>query len=416
MVGATAAAAAAATSTLTRKNTFPRLENLNGHDFRKEYKGSELERRFRRKKHDGNDSSRFHNAWRAFSDYLFGKSQRNSSMASDNQRFSYFEQLPTEILFQILNGVDRDTALSCRAVCSRWHKIVDRIVAKNEIFPPFELSRLVITGLPRKGVEFRRVAYGAQRSSAIVVSHAMLRRRAELDFNFSQFKVQRIVLKNVSLTDELVDFLRIQLSHCDLTPLVQVSLNGVDFSSSNSLTLHRLLAPVAKYIEIFELNQCTGMRADSITDAHLAQLDATKVRRVAIDGVRFTHGRRRAVLRVGNESLRRFAAQKNFPTLVLDRCSVTTKMVCDYTEDWFASAAESEKSVRSQICTVKRCAAVKGSQFEAECRKRGLHCKRRRGSGSLILYNIQAEHAQTEFTVATQPLEADELKKVDEQQ
>ncbi|EPB74340.1 hypothetical protein ANCCEY_06556 [Ancylostoma ceylanicum] len=163
------------------------------------------------------------------------------------------------------------------------------------------LSRLVITGLPRKAIEFRRVAYGAQRSSAIVVSQAMLRRRAELGFNFSQFKVQRIVLKN-------------------------------------------------------------------------------------------------------------------FPTLVLDRCSVTTKMVCDYTEDWFASAAESEKSVRSQICTVKRCAAVKGSQFEVECRKRGLHCKRRRGSGSLILYNIQAEHAQTEFTVATQPLEADELKKADEQQ
>lgn len=74
------------------------------------------------------------------------------------------------------------------------------------------------------------------------------------------------------------------------------------------------------------------MRADSVTDAHLAQLDATKVRRVAIDGVRFAHGRRRTLLRVGGESLRRFAAQKNFPTLVLDRCSVTTKIVCDYTE------------------------------------------------------------------------------------
>ncbi|ETN71333.1 F-box domain protein [Necator americanus] len=336
-------------------------------------------------------------------------------------------RLPVELLFQILNGVDRETALNCRAVCTRWHEAIDKIKAKNKIFPSFELSRLVITGVPRKGLEIRCVAYDAQRASAIVIPHSMLRRRADLGFNFGQFKVQRIVLKskgkygnhylqNLLLTDEFVDFLRIQLSHCNLSPLVQLSLHGVDFSSSNSLTLHRLLALVAKNIEILEVNQSTGMRADSITDAHLAQLDAKKIRRVAIDGVRFTHAKRRGVLRVGNESLRRFAAQKNFPILVLDRCSVTTKTVCDYTEEWFASAAESEKSVRSQICTVKRCAAVKGPQFEVECQRRGLHCKRRRGSGSLILYNIQAEHAHTEFTVATQPLEADEPKKEEEQQ
>ncbi|VDO98509.1 unnamed protein product [Heligmosomoides polygyrus] len=295
--------------------------------------------------------------------------------------------MPVELLFKILNDVVKQTALnSAASFCLR----------RPETKSFFQLSRLVVTGLPRRAIEFRRVAYDAQRSSTIVVSPAMLRRRAQLDFSFGQFRIQRIVLKGLSLTDELVEFLRLQLANSDLSSLVQLSMHGVDFSNSNSLTLHRLLAIVAKHLEIFELNQSTGMRADSVTDAHLAQLDATKIRRVAIDGVRFAHPRR-----LGDESLRQFARQKCFPTLVLDRCSVTTTVVCAYAEGWFASAPESEKSVRSQICTVKRCATVRGSQFEAECRRRGLHCKRRRGSGSLILYNIQAEHEQTVSTGET---------------
>lgn len=353
-------------------------------------------------------------AWRTFSDYLFGgrkftMGNRDADGDDDNPTcLSHFERLPVELLFKILTDVDKQTALNCRAVCNRWHQVVGNLATTSDDFAPAELSRLVVTGLPRKAIEFRRVAYDAQRSSTIVVSPAMLRRRAQLDFSFGQFRIQRIVLKGLSLTDELVEYLRLQLANSDLSSLVQLSLHGVDFSNSNSLTLHRLLAIVAKHLEIFELNQSTGMRADSVTDAHLAQLDATKIRRVAIDGVRFAHPRRRALLRVGDGSLRQFARQKCFPTLVLDRCSVTTAVVCDYTEGWFASAAESEKSVRSQICTVKRCAAVRGSQFEAECRRRGLHCKRRRGSGSLILYNIQAEHTQTQFTIATQPIEGDE--------
>ncbi|VDO19956.1 unnamed protein product [Haemonchus placei] len=339
-----------------------------------------------------------------------------------------FQQLPSELLFKILSEIhDKPSILNCRAVCDRWHYVVDNIVP----FRFLKLSRLVISGLPRRAIEIRRINYGSQQSSAMVVSHAMLRHDAQLYFSFAHFKILRLVLKNLALTDEFVDFLRVQLLNSDLSSLTQLSLHAVDFSSSTSLTLHRLLAIVAKHLEIFELTQSTGMRADSITDAHLAQLDATKIRRITIDGVRFAMPRRRATLRVGDETLRRLAEQRSFPTLVLDRCSVTTKMVCDYTEGWFASAHESEKSLRSQICTVKRCAAVRGPQFEAECERRGLHCKHRRGSGSLILYNVQAEHDLTvrlhclifvivssihsaslqQFTVATEPLEPEEPKK-----
>ncbi|KAK6061059.1 F-box domain protein [Cooperia oncophora] len=321
-------------------------------------------------------------------------------------------QLPSELLFKILGEIhNKPTVLNCRAVCERWHHVMDKLVVNNDEFKPIELSRLVVSGLPRRALEIRRINYESQQSSAVVVTHAMIRRGVQLDFSFRQFKIQRLVLKNLTLTDELVKFLRMQLLNSDLSSLNQLSLHAVDFSASNSLTLHRLLAFVAKHLETFELTQSTGMRADSVTDAHLAQLDATKIRRITIDGVRFAMPRRRALLRVGDETLRQLAAQKSYPTLVLDRCSVTTKTICDYTEGWFATAHESDKCLQSQICTVKRCAAVRGPQFEAECKQRGLLCKHRRGSGSLILYNVQAEHEETEFTVATQPLEAEEPKK-----
>ncbi|KAK5981932.1 F-box domain protein [Trichostrongylus colubriformis] len=400
--------------TLQRKDTFPCLAHATSHDFRKEYQNSELER-FRRKKPDRIDSSRLQNAWRTFADYFFSRSKRRAPMDSNNSpsNLSYIERLPSELVFKILDDIqDKTTLLNCRAVCKRWHNVVDKLSMNTDEFKPIELSRLVVSGLPRRAIEIRRVNYGSQRSSAIVLSHAALRHSAQLTFSFRQFKIQRLMLKNMALTDELVDFLRMQLLNSDLSSLNQLSLHEVDFHNSNSLTLHRLLALVAKHLETFELTQSTGMRADSVTDAHLAQLDPTKIRRITIDGVRFATPRRRA-LRVSDDTLRQLAKQKSFPTLVLDRCSVTTKAICDYTEGWFVSAHASEKRLRSQICTVKRCAGVRGPQFEAECKKRGLQCKHRRGSGSLILYNVQAEHSQTEFTVATQPLDAEEPKKND---
>ncbi|KHJ83759.1 F-box domain protein, partial [Oesophagostomum dentatum] len=243
-----------------------------------------------------------------------------------------FQQLPLELHFKILRRIDTKTALNCRAVCRRWNRIINRIAKRSELFKPLELSRLTLTGLPHKALEIRWIAYEAQRSSSFILPHAMIRHRVDLAFNFAQFKVQRIILQNLALTDEFVDFLRLQLAHADLSPLVQLSLNGVDFSQSNSSTLHRLLAPLAKSLEIFELNQSTGMKPDSLTDSHLAQLDATKIRRIAIDGVRFANSHRCATLCVGDESLRRFALQKSFPSLVLDRCAVTTGVICDYTE------------------------------------------------------------------------------------
>ncbi|VDM73311.1 unnamed protein product [Strongylus vulgaris] len=225
---------------------------------------------------------------------------------------------------------------------------MDKNILKSGLFAPFEVSRLVISGLPQKAVEFRWVTYKSQQSRAIIIPYAQICCGVDFGFNFRTFVIKRLILKDLSLTDKLIEFLRVQLDHSDISSLKELSLHSVDFSSSNSLTLHRLLAIVGKYIEIFEvkmsgiyeisktgefqLDQSKGMRPDSVTDAHVAQLNVATLRRVVIDGVRFVNPRRGAVLQVGNDSLLRFIAHKNFPTLLLDRCNVTTNMVCDYTE------------------------------------------------------------------------------------
>ncbi|KJH48123.1 F-box domain protein [Dictyocaulus viviparus] len=336
-----------------------------------------------------------------------GKESDENSTADSNCSYEA-GQLPAELLFKILEQIDVSTAYNCRFVCNRWRLIIEKLFADNKVLSVFKLSRLIISGLPRKALEFRRVNYDERRSVAMVLPHESLRRRVRLSYSFYRFKIQRLFLKNLRLTDELVDFLRIQLSMCDLSFLTQLSLYGVDFSCSTSETFRRLLELVDQHIETLELYQSTGMKDDSVTDEHLAQLNSKKIRRIMIDGVRFRNPRRFKQLQLGDESLRLFLKNKNFPTLILDRCSVTTKSICDYAENWMSSTIESEKCIRLNNCTLKRCVAVKGQQFEVECRKRGLNCKRRKGGGNLIIYNVQAKHSLTQFIVATQPIEIDE--------
>ncbi|CAB3403518.1 unnamed protein product [Caenorhabditis bovis] len=377
-----------------RKRSFN--TKITNHDFRKEYKGSALERKFSNEKPVG--------ALRAIAEWISRKATtttRKTKIAIRDEP-SRFDTIPNEIVFAILKNVNADqtTMRACRRVSKRFEACVNAVATVDVNV----LSRLVITGLAKKGIEMRWVSYVGQKSNATTVSWPVIRSGADFAFSFKRFSIQRIILKDLLLSDEIIDFLRRQLQFSDLTKLIQLSLKNVDFSAANSLTLHKLLAPMAKTLEIFEVCQPIGMRPDSVTDHHLAQLDAMTIRRISIDGVKFAGGASRQ-LKIGDASLKRFAELGAFPTMVLDRCAVTTQVVCDYTKNWFDQCNESEKQVRSQVCTVKRCPKVKGSQFEAECRRRGLRCKNRRGSGSLTLYNVQEENTKREFTIALAALE-----------
>ncbi|CAL2037265.1 unnamed protein product [Caenorhabditis brenneri] len=406
---------------LQRKRSFN--TSTVSHDFRKEYKGSFLETKCRKVKKDSKK-----NGLKSIAEWILTKTSTKktgatgSSMTSSatiaqkiesgakivtvHEKPSYFDRIPNEILFQILGNCNTsDSVLAARRVSHRFNVCMDHIADVNVNV----LSRLVISGLGRKGIEMRWVSYVGQKTKTTVIPWNIIKSAtSSFEFNFRRFAIQRILLKNVPLSDDLIDFLRRQFQFADLSKLIQLSLSQVDFSPSNSLSLHRFLAPLAKTLEIFEITQCNGMRADSVTDEHLAQLDASTVRRICIDGVKFASGATRN-LDIGDGALRRFARLGAFPTMILDRCAVTTNTVCDYTKEWFEQCNESEKQLRSQVCTVKRCPKVKGSQFESECRRRGLRCKNRRGSGSLTLYNVQEENTKREFTIALAALEDKEL-------
>ncbi|CAO4369981.1 unnamed protein product [Caenorhabditis nigoni] len=399
---------------LQRKRSFN--TSTVSHDFRKEYKGSFLEKKCRKVKKEGKK-----NGLKSLAEWILTKastgkkttpsvSQKIGSDAKTvtiQEKIPYFDHIPNEIFFQILENckTDQPSVLAIRRVSNRFNACMDHVAdVKMNV-----LSRLVISGLGKKGIEMRWVSYEGQKTKTTVVPWDVVRSpKSGFEFNFNRFSIQRILLKNVPLSDDLIDFLRSLLQLSDLSKLIQLSLSQVDFSPSNSLSLHRFLAPMAKTLEIFEITQCTGMRADSVTDEHLAQLDASTVRRICIDGVRFASLSTKN-LDIGDGALRRFARLGAFPTMILDRCAVTTNTVCDYTKEWFEQCNESEKQLRSQVCTVKRCPKVKGSQFESECRRRGLRCKNRRGSGSLTLYNVQEENTKREFTIALAALEDKEL-------
>ncbi|EFO98616.1 hypothetical protein CRE_20190 [Caenorhabditis remanei] len=369
---------------LQRKRSFN--SSTVSHDFRKEYKGSFLEKKGRK---EGKK-----NGLKSIAEWIMTKAsstkKTNSSGTSATstnsashksvvgakivtvqEKSSYFDCVPNEILFQILENCkssESSTTLSARRVSRRFNACMDHI---SEV----------------------KVNVNFVESESNIGHHTC----------FKQF-----VFQNVPLSDELIDFLRRLFQFADISKLIQLSLSQVDFSSCNSLSLHRFLAPLIKSLEIFEITQCNGMRADSVTDEHLAQLNASTIRRICIDGVKFASGATRN-LDIGDGALRRFAKLAAFPTMILDRCAVTTNTVCDYTKEWFEQCNESEKQLRSQVCTVKRCPKVKGSQFESECRRRGLRCKNRRGSGSLTLYNVQEENTKREFTIALAALEDKEL-------
>ncbi|CAI2347730.1 unnamed protein product [Caenorhabditis sp. 36 PRJEB53466] len=392
------------------------------HDFRKEYKGSFLEKKCKKTRKEtkmmglrsiaewifAKASGKKSNGAQAFGEAK--KSADKKKLVTIQEKPTYFDRVPNEILVEILENCkpDPSSVLSARRVSRRFSACMDLVA---DVKDRTVLSRLVITGLGKKGIEMRWVSYVGQKTKTTVVPWSVIRNGSQraFEFNFRRFAIQRILLKNVPLSDELIDFLRGLLQLADLSKLLQLSLSQVDFSPSNCLSLHRLLAPLAKSLEIFEITQCSGMRSDSVTDEHLAQLDAPTVRRICIDGVRFASGATRQ-LDIGDGALRHFARLHAFPTMILDRCAVTTNTVCDYTKEWFEQCNESEKQLRSQVCTVKRCPRVKGSAFEAECRRRGLRCKNRRGSGSLTLYNVQEENTKREFTIALAALEEKKIQ------
>ncbi|GMS89321.1 hypothetical protein PENTCL1PPCAC_11496 [Pristionchus entomophagus] len=402
---------------LTRKNSFPSARKLSGLDFRREFKGSVLERKAKNQRR-GIISSLIGriSEWTGFPK----KSPKRFNVVSDSPLCDLecpIDEFPCEILVEIFSKLDRSTAVKCREVCSKWKMIIeDSTVLRQALLKTKTLSRLCIRGVPKKEsggkrmVEMRWIDYDTQSCKAILLPTPLNINNNSLFFAFSQFEIQRIVIQDLSFTDEIVHFLRMNLHSCPSLSPVQLTLNNLDFGTAKSLTLHHLLAAVGKSLEVIEIQSVYGIRPLDFTDAHVSQLDATKIRRLVVDKIRLSGCTSRSLL-LGDASLRLFISANNFPTLVLDRCNVTTGVVCDYSQEWLDSAQHDENSLsRHQVCTVKRCHRVKASHFEDECSKRRLNCRRSSVTRTTTIYNIQSEHGHDEFTFALCPVPVEEKK------
>ncbi|GMT19208.1 hypothetical protein PFISCL1PPCAC_10505, partial [Pristionchus fissidentatus] len=401
---------------LTRKNSFPSARKFSGLDFRKEFKGSVLERKAKNQRR-GLLSSLIGR----LSDWtgITRKSPRRNNVVEDSSFDlpSPIDEFPCEMLVEIFSKLDRKSAIRCREVCSKWKDIIEEEpVIRQKLLKTKTLSRLCLRGIAKKEcggkrmVEMRWVDYNTQSCKAIHLPAPLSIHTSPLFFAFSQFEIQRIIIQDVPFTDELVHFLRMNLHSCASLAPVQLTLNNIDFGTAKSLTLHHLLAAIGKSLEVIEFQSVYGIRPLDFTDAHVSQLDATKIRRLVVDKIRLSGCTSRS-LQMGDESLRLFISVNNFPTLVLDRCNVTTGVVCDYSQEWLQSAQYDENAVhRHQVCTVKRCHRVKANHFEDECAKRRLNCRRASVTRTQTIYNIQSEHGHDEFTFALCPAPIEEKK------
>ncbi|CAI4221246.1 unnamed protein product [Auanema sp. JU1783] len=384
---------------ITRKVSYPGLPSKSNPDFRKEYKGSVLEEKFQESK----KISETWKVWKYLSDWFFTKPSEQPTSTVD---LSPIEMLPPEMLHQILKEVDGKTLLQCREVSRRWKCMAEHIQNRQNSLPVLNVSRLMVQGTKKGGLELRWVDYDRQVSRNIVLSQTEIQNCIDLRHAFKRFAIQRLVITKTALTDELITFLRFQMSETDLSTIHSLSLVSIDMQTAKSLTLHKLLAMISKSLKELEIQNCCNMNPMSLTDSHIEQLNPTLVRRITIDGVKFgkTANKNRKTepaLHIGDKTLQRFAEHGNFPILLLDQCSVSTDMVCNYTQTWLSHVPDEHTGLPlSQICTVKRCPRVQCSEFENECQKRGLYCANRRGSESLVIYNIQKNAEKTMVTLS----------------
>ncbi|KAI1729820.1 F-box domain protein [Ditylenchus destructor] len=286
------------------------------------------------------------------------------------------------------------------------------------------VNRLIISfDLQRNVYEFRWCNYESRNSRSLTVSRKQLKRPSNFSLAFCRLNIQRILFQNLpsgSLNDVLINFLCQQFQNCLVFKPKCIIAKNVSMKALNSNGLMELFSVCSKSLESVQFHGITGLRPTSITDAHLAILDPTKLRSLTIEKVSFEPSYKNGpLLQIGDKSLERFSRDGYFPTLVLEKCRMTAKMVCQYSEKWLAKkAAESEQrnivDVKSHMFVLKDSPAADNIQFERECRRRSLDFEQPAtdignafrfpvanscDESETISYNVHKDEAHQEFTV-----------------
>uniref|UniRef100_A0A1I7Y9E4 F-box domain-containing protein n=1 Tax=Steinernema glaseri TaxID=37863 RepID=A0A1I7Y9E4_9BILA len=307
-------------------------------------------------------------------------------------------QLPNELLTNVFSRLEGADLRSARAVCRQWNRVIEHTKYVLETLTPRTVSRFVVQS-SRGALELRWCVYGRGESRSLLLTPQQLRSGLSLEFAFRHFEIQRIIFKNVSLTEELLSFLR---RHFEVSPRfapLSFVLESVDVSALSPAAFERFFAFVAPSLETFQLRSLSGLRADTVTDSLMRHLDAQKVRSIEISAPRFVFAHRPKLLRVSDLTLARLSCGGNFPALHLERCQITSLMLAHYTENYLKKAAQDARRIQSQVCTIKKCPAVSNQGYENECRRRSLSCEE--DDKKRNLYSVHTEeHAEAAFTIS----------------
>jgi hypothetical protein len=180
---------------LERKSSFPGVRRNSSRDFRKEFKGSILDKR-RKRTHEGSVSfaslenltnivRKYFGVW---STYFVPAADKECQPESPN---SPFDAVPTEVLARIFCELDETTVKAARVVCRRWNEIAETEKQQRSA-TPFTVNRFVIRYIEqKKAYDMTWCVYKTRKSKSISVTHEEVKRRPQLAFSFRHFDIQQ---------------------------------------------------------------------------------------------------------------------------------------------------------------------------------------------------------------------------------
>ncbi|KAK0417486.1 hypothetical protein QR680_013038 [Steinernema hermaphroditum] len=317
--------------------------------------------------------------------------------------------LPNEILAKIFTQLEGADLRSARAVCGRWHRVIEHTKYVLDTLTPRPISRFVVRAAARGALELRWCIYGSAQAKSLLLGAQQLRApdALSLEFAFRHFEIQRVIFKDVSLTNDLLGFFRRHFAVAPRFAPLSLVFEGVDVSALSPSVFEAFFADVAPHLETIQLRSLSGLRTDILNDRLMRHLDASKVRSIEISAPKFVFAHRPKILRVSDVTLARLSSEGNFPALHLERCQITSLMLAHYTENYLKKAAQETSRIQSQLCTIKKCPAVSNKVYESECRRRSLSCEE--DDKKRHFYSVHAdENGEAAFTIS---LIADELPK-----
>uniref|UniRef100_A0A915D3X2 F-box domain-containing protein n=1 Tax=Ditylenchus dipsaci TaxID=166011 RepID=A0A915D3X2_9BILA len=193
-------------------------------------------------------------------------------------------RLPNEMMVQVFGVIAEsgslglESLLAARSVCHQWNSLINSSKLLSTKFPLLTVDRLVVTfDDQQKCYELRWCNYESHKSRILLFSPKQVKcNRLQLCFAFNRLDIRRIVFQSLpsgSFNDDLVRFLCRLFSYCRHFKPKGLSIKNVSLKKLSAAGLYSLMAMCGKTLETFQACKLSGLKPDSITDAHLSLLN-----------------------------------------------------------------------------------------------------------------------------------------------